>query len=92
MMMNLHDYVKRHYMAGDYQEQASAYRENDEKVLSDYELGYQQATYDHEKGRTFRIYPYRVILLLNKISGGRLFEIVEFIRGYQDKKHDKHYF
>lgn len=84
-MINIHDYIKNHYEKGDYNDFSSTYSEYSE---SDYDFGYQKATYDYIKNKRFRWYPYFLISLINMLIGNRLIEIVNFLRGYKDKVRD----
>lgn len=84
-MINIHNYIKNHYENGDYYDFPNIHSENSE---SDYILGYQQATYDYIKYKKFKRYPYFLITLVNHLIDNKLIEIVNFLKGYQDKVRD----
>lgn len=99
-LRSLHDYVKQNYEAGNYDASAEEYKQwtNDYQSAvesdghagetSDFQMGYQQATTDHDHGFGFRDYPEVMINFGNIVSGNRLKEISDFIQGYNAAKKD----
>lgn len=83
-MISIHEYIKNHYEKGDYNDFSNAYSDSE----SDYDFGYQKATHDYIKNKRFRWYPYFLISLINILTGNRLIEIVNFLKGYKDKVRD----
>ncbi|WP_049150225.1 hypothetical protein [Lactobacillus gasseri] len=91
MLKDIHDYVKKNYEAGNYDDAKAAYtswktENNQQSNLSDFEMGIQKAQSDYKKSGTFAIYPKLAIDVANKLFNDKAFEISEFIRGYNSEK------
>lgn len=97
MLRQLHDFVKDHYEQGDYEDAKIEYQKwqtDYSKVKSqtsgtsksDYQLGYDQAIADFQKNKSFRQYPEVLIKFANHISGEKLTEVENFLKGYHDSK------
>ncbi|CAK8054885.1 hypothetical protein [Eupransor demetentiae] len=85
----LHDYVKKNYEAGEYDEAQTAYQDwakekQSSKVQDDYQMGYEAAQSDYDQGKQFKHFPAGLTKLVNKLSQDRAHEISEYIRGYQE--------
>lgn len=97
MLENIHNYVKRNYEAGNYDDTKAAYtsweNENNQRSnLTDFEMGVKTAKSDYKKSGTFAVYPELAVDSVNKLFDGRALEISEFIRGYNlEKKRSKKY-
>ncbi|AQG71804.1 hypothetical protein AWJ15_01940 [Lacticaseibacillus rhamnosus] len=97
-IQSLHDYVKKNYEAGRYDATAKEYQQwtNDYETAkahaahpeagSDYQMGYQQALSDHDHGFDFRDYPETMIHFGNVVTGHRMQEVADFIKGYNAAK------
>lgn len=97
---SLHDYVKKNYEAGKYDASANEYKQWTEDYQaaattsghadddSDYDMGYQQSMTDHDHGFSFRNYPEAAIDFGNLVSGNRMHEVADFIKGYNAAKKD----
>lgn len=92
-VQQLHDFVKKNYEEGnysrDYSYQQEQRREDDEQKqenLSDFDLGVRQFRIDQQNRKIRPWYFYRLLLILNKILGGRLREITDFIKGYRSEQ------
>ncbi|GAD16966.1 hypothetical protein ABC628_09045 [Lentilactobacillus otakiensis] len=88
----LHDYVKKNYEQGKYDNpnhqdyssrEAYEYRSD---PTDDYQMGFSQALKDHEENQSFKVYPEKLVNLGNKVSDNKMQELSEFIAGYNDGK------
>jgi len=91
MLKDIHNYVKRNYEAGNYDDAKAAYTswENENKQqsnLTDFEMGVQKAQSDYKKDGKFATYPELAIAVLNQLFDDKASEISEFIRGYNSEK------
>lgn len=82
MMKDLHNYVKKNYEAGNYDDAKAAYtswktENNYQSNLTDFEMGVQKAQSDYKKNGTFAAYPELAIAVLNKLFADKAFEVSE---------------
>lgn len=93
----LHDYVKKNYEQGKYQNTANQSQKQwsngtDTKQSktdqSDYQMGYDQATKDFKEHQVFRQYPQKAVTLGNELTNHQMTEVADFIKGYQAAKSD----
>lgn len=88
----LHDYVKKNYEQGKYDNPNDQYYSNREAYecrsdsTDDYQMGFSQALKDHEENQSFKVYPQKLVNLGNKVSDNKMQELSEFIAGYNDGK------
>ncbi|WP_125770702.1 hypothetical protein [Companilactobacillus furfuricola] len=86
MLRKLHDFIKRKYEEGDYQQAADSYYDWKNSIRAqindDYRLGYDQAVADFENHRSFHHYPDKIISFSNALTSQRINEVDRFIRGY----------
>ncbi|WP_429970897.1 hypothetical protein ACQW5G_07805 [Fructilactobacillus sp. Tb1] len=79
-----HDYVKKNYENSQYDNEYSKF--HDYNSNTDFNLGVKQAKDDFYSNKHFKIYPLYLIKLTNKLFNNRLYEIVDFISGYNYEK------
>lgn len=87
----LHDYVKKNYEAGNYDNIKSAYtsweyEKNKQTSMTDFEMGVQKAQADYNQNGSFVTYPKLAIDILNKLFSDKASEVSEFIDGYNSYK------
>ncbi|MGF2384902.1 hypothetical protein [Lentilactobacillus otakiensis] len=77
----LHDYVKKNYEQGKYDNpnhqdyssrEAYEYRSD---PTDDYQMGFSQALKDHEENQSFKVYPEKLVNLGNKVSDNKMQEL-----------------
>lgn len=88
---DLHDYVKKNYEAGNYDDIKSAYaswkyEKSKQTSMTDFEMGTQKAQADYSQNGSFATYPEVAIDILNKLFSNKASEIGEFIDGYNSYK------
>lgn len=91
MFKDIHDYVKKNYEAGNYDDVKTAYtywesEKSKETSATDFEMGVQKAQEDYKKNGSFATYPKLAIDILNKLFSDKASEISEFIDGYNSIK------
>ncbi|GEO63630.1 hypothetical protein [Companilactobacillus nantensis] len=90
-LKDIHDYVKKNYEAGNYDDAKAAYTSWETEAkrqsnLTDFEMGVQKAQRDYKKNGTFATYPELAIDVVNKLFDDKALEVSEFIRGYNSEK------
>lgn len=94
-LSELHDYVKKNYEQGHYDDvkkdyqnwsQSHDYGQEGASTTSktDFQMGYDQAMDDFKTGRPFRRYPDKLVDLGNSVFGNKLEELSAFIKGYRE--------
>lgn len=91
MFKDLHDYVKKNYESGNYEDVKSAYfswkyEKNKQIRMTDFEMGVQKAQADYNQNGSFATYPKLAIDILNKLFSNKTSEVSEFIDGYNSYK------
>lgn len=91
MMKDIHNYVKKNYEAGNYDDAKAAYtswktEKSQQSNLTDFEIGVKKAQSDYKKNGKLAAYPELAIDVVNKLFDAKAFEISEFIRGYNSEK------
>lgn len=88
MLKNIHNYVKKNYEAGNYENAKVAYTswKKESNQLSDFEMGVKKAQSDYKLRGLFSTYPVLTVGAVNKLFDDKALEISEFIRGYNYEK------
>lgn len=91
-LTQLHDYVKKNYEQGKYDNPANqdysnrkAYESHSDRT-DDYQMGFSQALQDHQEGHAFKSYPEKLVDFGNQVSDDKMQELSDFIAGYEDGK------
>lgn len=91
MKFNIHEYVKKHYENGDYNNAYSSYNSHSytykyknvtRNKLSDFELGYAKGLSD--KFNRFKFVSLKFLTRINKLFNGKLHEIIDYLEGYKE--------
>lgn len=91
MLKDIHDYVKKNYEAGNYDDAKAAYtswktENNQQSNLTDFEMGIQKAQSDYKKSGTFAIYPKLAIDVANNYLMTKLLKSVNLFADIIRKK------
>lgn len=91
MFKDIHEYVKRNYEAGNYEDAKKAYasweyEKNNQDSMTDFEMGVKKAQKDYSENGSFATYPKLAIDMLNKLFDDKASEISDFIDGYNSVK------
>ncbi|MFK5705268.1 hypothetical protein ACLHIM_02840 [Ligilactobacillus sp. LYQ112] len=101
MKINLHDYVKKHYESGDYDNAYSSYDSNQRRhedtykydnvtrdETNDFDLGYKKGLSD--SFNKFKFVPLKLLRWINQLFNGKLHEIIDYIEGYRKAYQHNH--
>lgn len=94
MKIKIHDYVKKNYENGNYDNAYSSYDSSQSKCeytyeydnvkeneTNDFDLGYKKGTSDNFN--RFKFIPLNLLKWINQILDGKLHEIIDYIEGYR---------
>ncbi|MBS9335690.1 hypothetical protein [Fructobacillus papyrifericola] len=87
--MNLHDEIKKNYENGLYNRDYSyhsSFSNEAKNETSDFVLGQKRFEEDKQRGRVHHWFSRPILKFMNRLTKGRLTEILDFIDGYQSKK------
>ena len=86
-LSELHNMIKYNYEHNLYPRSYN-YKNNEfHTTVSDFDMGRQNAEYDYKFKSKFKFYPKFLFRLADSIFGKRMYEIINYINGYNYEKH-----
>ncbi len=92
-IFRLHSYIKKNYENGNFQvnenySDSHNYQNTFKNSISDFNLGKRAALKDFTANHKFKLYPVKIISMVNSLFKNKFHEIADFVTGYDQSKRE----
>ena len=92
-IIRLHSYIQQNYENGNFRAKQNysdsyTYQNTSKNSISDFNLGKRAALKDFTENHKFKLYPVKIISMVNSLFRSKLHEIADFVTGYDQSKRE----